>query len=174
MARGRSLTWRPQLGVAGRAGQRQALAKPVHAVEADGDVGLRHGLQVVGGGEGHPVGLVSESRLWRAEPGHAWRASLPGKGEKKYSLVPSGLNTPHRQTGGKTDGRTDKSSSTRSEDLSGSDLQLLLDSRPHRIPRAPPPLSDTPACHLGANGIDFLARSTPECDVSSSLGKLFV
>lgn len=35
-----ALTWRLQLGVAGRAGQRQALAEPVHAVEADGDVGL--------------------------------------------------------------------------------------------------------------------------------------
>lgn len=86
------LTWCSQLGVAGRAGQRQALAKPVHAVEADGEVGLRHGLQVLGGSEGHPVGLVGESRLWRAESGHAWRASLPGKEKeekkKRSSVIP--------------------------------------------------------------------------------------
>lgn len=77
-----SLTWRSQLGVAGRAGQRQALAKPVHAVEADGDVGLGHGLQIFCRGKGHPVGLVSESRLWRAESGHARSASLQHKGKK--------------------------------------------------------------------------------------------
>lgn len=81
--RRRGLTWCSQLGVAGRAGQRQALAKPVHAVEADGEVGLRHGLQILGGSEGHPVGLVGESRLRRAESGHAWRASLPGKEKEK-------------------------------------------------------------------------------------------
>lgn len=87
--RRRGLTWCSQLGVAGRAGQRQALAKPVHAVEADGEVGLRHGLQILGGSEGHPVGLVGESRLRRAESGHAWRASLPGKEkEKKTQNVP--------------------------------------------------------------------------------------
>lgn len=70
------LTWRPQLGLAGRAGQRQTLTQPVHPVEADGEIRLRHGLQVLGRSERHPVGLVGESRLCRAESGHARRASL--------------------------------------------------------------------------------------------------
>lgn len=73
------LTWRPELGLAGRAGKRQALAEPVHPVEANGHVRLRHGLQVFSRGEGNPAGLVSKSRLRRAEPGHARRPSL---GEK--------------------------------------------------------------------------------------------
>lgn len=38
--------WRPQLGLAGGTGQRQALAKPVHPVEANGDIGVCHGLQI--------------------------------------------------------------------------------------------------------------------------------
>lgn len=80
------LTWRPQLGLAGRAGQRQALAQPVHAVEADGDVGLRHGLQMFRRREGNPVGLVGESRLRRAESRHARRSGLrerrDGKSQK--------------------------------------------------------------------------------------------
>lgn len=73
------LTWRPQLGLAGRAGQRQALAKPVHPVESHGEIGLRHGFQVFCRGERNPAGLVSERRLLRgAESRHTWRAGLRG------------------------------------------------------------------------------------------------
>lgn len=64
------LTWRPQLGLAGRAGQRQALAEAVHPVEADGEIGLRHGLQVLSRRKGNPAGLVGKSRLRGAESGH--------------------------------------------------------------------------------------------------------
>lgn len=81
-----NLTWRPQLGLAGRAGQRQALAKPVHPVEANRNVRLRHGLQVLGGREGNPAGLFSESRLWRAESCHTWRTRLKHKIVTKNSL----------------------------------------------------------------------------------------
>lgn len=78
-----NLTWRPQLGLARRAGQRQALAKPVHPVKTDGNVWLRHGLQVLGRRKGNPAGLVSESRLWRAESCHTRRTRLKPKKEKK-------------------------------------------------------------------------------------------
>jgi len=55
--------------VAGGAGQWEALAEPVHPVEAGGGVGLRHGAEVLGRGEGDPAGLVGEGRLSRAESG---------------------------------------------------------------------------------------------------------
>lgn len=70
------LTWCPKLGLAGRAGQWQALAKPVHPVEADGDVGLRHGFQIFSWRKGYPTGLVSKSRLCWAESCHARCAGL--------------------------------------------------------------------------------------------------
>lgn len=73
------LTWRPQLGLAGWARQRQTLAKPVHPVEADGDIGVCHGLQILSWGKGYPTGLVSENRLCGAESCHTWCASLWGR-----------------------------------------------------------------------------------------------
>lgn len=75
------LTWRSQLILAGGAGQRQALAESVHPVEADGDVGLRHGLQGFCGCEGELGGLVGEAGLRGL--GVAWTAALRGGGTKE-------------------------------------------------------------------------------------------
>lgn len=73
------LTWRSQLVLAGGAGQRQALAESVHPVEADGDVGLRHGLQGFGGGEGELGGLLGQPGLGGL--GMPWTAALQREGE---------------------------------------------------------------------------------------------
>lgn len=68
------LTWRSELILAGRAGQRQTLAESVHSVKPDGDVGFRHGLQGFSGGKGELGGLVGKPRLRRL--GMPWTAAL--------------------------------------------------------------------------------------------------
>lgn len=84
------LTWRSQLILAGGAGQRQALAESVHPVEADGDVGLRHGLQGFGGCKGELGGLVSEAGLRGL--GVAWTAALQeGGGDKRQRRAQQSL-----------------------------------------------------------------------------------
>lgn len=75
------LTWRSQLILAGRAGQRQALAESVHPVEPDGDVGFRHGLQGFGGCKGELSGLVCEPRLRGL--GVPWTAALREQGAQR-------------------------------------------------------------------------------------------
>ena len=56
-------TWGAQLGLAGRAGERQALSEAVHPAEAQGQLGLRHGLQRLGGGVGQLCRLVCQPGL---------------------------------------------------------------------------------------------------------------
>lgn len=70
------LTWCPQFGLAGRAGQRKTLAKPVHPVKADGDVWFGHGLQIFCRGKRNSAGLVHKRRLCWAESGHPGRTAL--------------------------------------------------------------------------------------------------
>lgn len=74
------VTWRSKLILAGRAGQRQALAKSVHPVEPDWDVSFRHSLQGFSGGKRELGGLVGKPRLRRL--GMPWTAALPEENTK--------------------------------------------------------------------------------------------
>lgn len=118
------LTWRSELILAGRAGQRQALAKSVHPVESDGDVGFWHSLQGFGRGKGELGGLVGKPRLCRL--GMPWTAALQGESvhgdaqlftERWNQGAENGLDRADKKklNNNKKQKKTEKSQGTRNE-----------------------------------------------------------